>query len=104
MNEIQFTEYYGAEEGGGKYDWHVDIFWDNPMPFDRKLSVTIQLSEPSDYEGGQFEFFGMQSPGEEFRRRGSVLVFPSVFNHRVLPVTAGERLSLVTWVEGPKFR
>lgn len=104
MNEIQFTEYTGAPTGGGKYDWHVDIFWENQMPFDRKLSVVIQLSHPNEYTGGEFEFFGIESPGESFKERGSVLVFPSVFNHRVLPVTSGKRLSLVTWIEGPKFR
>jgi PKHD-type hydroxylase len=103
MNEIQFTEYHGTQNG--KYDWHHDVFWDNPQPFDRKLSFILQLSDPADYEGGEFEFFGgIQAPGELFKPRGSVLVFPSFFTHRVLPVTSGERNSLVSWVEGPKFR
>lgn len=102
MNEIQYTEYFG--ETNGHYDWHHDVFLENIQPFDRKLSIVVQLSEPSQYEGGDFEFFGMPSPGEQWKPRGSVLIFPSFFHHRVLPVTAGHRISLVSWIEGPKFR
>lgn len=102
MNEIQFTEYFGSN--GGHYDWHHDVFWENLDPYDRKLSVVVQLSNPEDYEGGAFEFFGMPSPGVEWQQRGSVLVFPSFFHHRVSPVTSGHRISLVSWIEGPKFR
>jgi PKHD-type hydroxylase len=103
MNEIQYTEYLGTENG--HYDWHHDVFWENTMPFDRKLSIIVQLSDPNDYKGGQFEFFGMESPNPlQWNLRGSVLVFPSFFHHRVLPVTEGKRVSLVSWIEGPKFR
>lgn len=101
MNEIQFTEYYGSDNG--KYDWHHDVHWENPAPFDRKLSIVVQLSRPDEYEGGDFEFFDLPKP-EEFKKRGSVLVFPSFFLHRVLPVTEGVRYSLVSWIEGPKWR
>lgn len=104
MNEIQFTEYTGDAKAGGKYDWHYDTYWENPNPYDRKLSIVVQLSHPDDYQGGEFEFFGMPSPGEEWKQRGSVLIFPSFFFHRVLPVTAGKRISLVSWIEGPKWR
>lgn len=104
MNEIQFTEYEGSPDNGGKYDWHFDVFWENPQPFDRKLSIVIQLSDESEYTGGEFQFFGIENVGPNFKQKGSVLVFPSFFHHRVLPVTSGKRLSLVSWVEGPKFR
>lgn len=102
MNEIQFTEYHG--DNTGKYDWHHDVFWENPSPYDRKLSVVVQLSEPRDYNGGEFEFFGVANPPEEFKERGTMLIFPSFYMHRVKPVIYGQRNSLVTWVEGPKFR
>jgi PKHD-type hydroxylase len=104
MNEIQFTEYHGSPNEGGKYDWHYDTFWENPQPFDRKLSIVVQLSDPSEYTGGEFQFFGVEQVGQNFKQKGSVLVFPSFFHHRVLPVVSGRRLSLVSWVEGPKFR
>jgi PKHD-type hydroxylase len=102
MNEIQYTEYHASS--GGKYDWHHDVFWENDMPYDRKLSVVIQLSNPSDYNGAQFEFFGMPSPTpEQWSPRGSVLIFPSFFFHKVNPITSGTRISLVSWIEGPKW-
>jgi PKHD-type hydroxylase len=103
MNEIQYTEYHA--EAGGKYGWHHDVFWENTMPFDRKLSIVVQLSDPKDYEGGEFEFFGMPSPNtNDWKPRGSLLIFPSFFQHRVLPITRGTRISLVSWIEGPKWR
>jgi PKHD-type hydroxylase len=63
------------------------------------------LSDPSDYEGGRFEFDNTlpQLPDEAFKK-GSVIVFPSFHKHRVTPVTSGIRHSLVTWVEGPHWR
>lgn len=100
--ELQFTEYHGSAKG--KYDWHQDVWLESGRPFDRKLSVVVQLSEPEEYEGGTFEFFSLQQPGPSFSARGSVLIFPSFLQHRVLPVTDGVRRSLVTWVEGPRWR
>ena len=102
--------YYANEantaEQKGKYDWHCDTFWANPTAFDRKLSIVIQLSDPSDYEGGDFEIDSQyaQVPADQIRAKGSVLVFPSFLNHRVTPITKGERRSLVSWIQGPKFR
>lgn len=100
--EIQFTEYRATNKG--HYDWHQDVWLESPRPFARKLSVVVQLSDPGEYEGGNFEFFGIESPGATFAARGSLLVFPSFLQHRVLPVTGGLRRSLVTWVEGPNWR
>ena len=103
--DIQFTEYDSTVKG--KYDWHHDVWWTNPRCHDRKLSVVIQLNDPSTYTGGDFEFRipGCDMDGlADFRQQGSVIVFPSFFEHRVTPVTTGTRYSLVTWVEGPKFR
>ena len=100
--ELQFTEY--PAEKHGKYDWHHDVWLESPRPFARKLSLVVQLSDPGDYEGGQFEFFGIEAPGQTFAPRGSLLIFPSFLQHRVLPVTAGLRRSLVSWIEGPRWR
>lgn len=100
--DLQYTEYHGRAQG--KYDWHHDVWLESNRPFDRKLSVVAQLSEPDDYEGGAFEFFGVQQPGATFAPRGSLLIFPSFLQHRVLPVTRGMRRSLVSWIEGPRWR
>ena len=100
--DLQYTEYHGTAHG--KYDWHHDVWLESPRPYARKLSFVVQLSEPEDYEGGAFEFFGLQQPGATFAPRGSMLIFPSFLQHRVLPVTKGIRRSLVSWVEGPRWR
>ncbi|QZP08710.1 2OG-Fe(II) oxygenase [Caenibius sp. WL] len=100
--DIQFTEYRASNKG--HYDWHQDVWLESPRPYDRKLSVVVQLSSPEDYQGGQFEFFGLQNPGDAFTPRGSLLIFPSYLQHCVRPVTDGHRRSLVTWVEGPRWR
>lgn len=100
--DLQFTEYLGTQKG--KYDWHQDVWLESPRPYDRKLSVVVQLSDPENYKGGEFEFFGIAAPGASFAPRGSLLIFPSFLQHRVLPVTSGTRHSLVSWIEGPRWR
>ena len=104
LNDLQYTVYEGSDEA--KYDWHCDTFWANPTCYDRKISIVIQLSDPSEYEGGLFEFDHQyeQPPQQNLMQRGSVLAFPSFLLHRVTPVTRGTRKSLVAWIEGPKFR
>lgn len=102
-HEFQFTEYHG--ESQGKYDWHHDVWWENPRAHDRKLSVVIQLSDPNNYTGGDFEFGEpCDFSSSAFKPRGSVVVFPSFFRHKVNAVTTGTRYSLVSWVDGPKFK
>lgn len=106
INDIQFTIYHGREEGGDKYDWHYDVNFDNNYPFDRKLSFVLQLVDGHEYEGGNFEFqdpYPIIDPNN-IKGKGTVIVFPSFIPHRVTPVTAGTRISLVSWVEGPKFK
>lgn len=103
INGIQFSSY--SDVVSGRYDWHVDTYHTSIEPSDRKLSFCLQLSDPDTYEGGEFEFRGCDPLNYSiFKPRGSILVFPSIFEHRVLPVTKGVRYSLVSWIEGPKFR
>jgi PKHD-type hydroxylase len=101
--DIQYTEYHGDEKG--HYGLHHDIDWNRSDGLDRKISITVQLSDPSEYEGGSFEFTEIQSPDvTESKAKGTVLVFPSYLQHKVNPVTKGTRRSLVAWFEGPTFR
>lgn len=101
--DIQFTEYHATE--GGHYSWHHDIDWSRNDGLDRKLSVTVQLSDPSEYEGGNFSFSEVENPDtEQSKAKGTVLIFPSYLQHAVSPVTSGVRKSLVAWFEGPKWR
>ena len=99
--QIQFTEYHDTNEG--HYDWHQDI---GPGALSkRKVSITVQLSEPDEYEGGNLELWGgADSITTAFRGKGSVFIFPSYMMHRVTPVTKGVRKSLVLWVGGSHYR
>ena len=111
----QFTKYKLNQF----YDWHCDSWvkpYDKPESPDhgkiRKLSVTVSLSDDTDYEGGDFEFdfrntdSGTNQPRlcKEIRPKGSIVVFPSFVWHRVKPVTSGTRYSLVIWNLGWPFR
>lgn len=98
---LQYTEY--DAEYLGHYDWHFD----DPIikkPQVRKLSMSMPLSDPDDYQGGNFEIEGIDVPAEKTRGKGSMLIFPSFCGHRVTPVTKGKRKSLVAWFSGPAWR
>lgn len=99
-SEMQLVEY--TADRGAHYDWHHDVLWNGQSDVDRKLSVTVQLSDSDDYLGGDFEFDEVQT-NADFRSKGTVLVFPSYLRHRIKPVTAGTRRALVAWFFGPRW-
>lgn len=101
LNEaFQYTVYEGAE--GGHYGWHVDR--GEALYEPRKISLSLQLSEPRDYEGGDLELEAGNGTQRAEKARGALIAFPSFVLHRVVPVTSGIRKSLVIWVAGPEFR
>jgi PKHD-type hydroxylase len=95
---LQFTSYTAP---GQHYDWHIDH---GKAHGNRKLSFTVQLSDPSDYEGGELQLKFGREPITVKRQLGGVTVFPSYALHRVKPVTKGTRETLVGWVSGPPFK
>jgi PKHD-type hydroxylase len=104
LDEIQYAQY----DVGDFYKWHKDLIIETDNAFQRKLSVSVQLSDPDTYEGGELEMQGLakghELPQNVLRKRGTVIVFPSFCVHRITPVTKGTRKSLVAWVEGKKWR
>ena len=112
---FQFTIYKKKQY----YDWHCDS-WDKPYNEDgptkgkiRKLSVTVSLTDPQEYKGGELEFdFRNEDPDKkpairsctEILPKGSLVVFPSFVWHRGKPVKKGVRYSLVIWNLGYPFR
>lgn len=92
-----------AEYGVGDFfEWHMDF---GPGESScRKLSVTVQLSDPDSYKGGDLQFMVNDKPVDAPRQRGSVTVFPSFVLHRVTPVTQGSRRSIVGWISGLPYR
>jgi len=99
QEDIQFTEYHSNEQGF--YDWHVDVGESTSM---RKISIVVMLSDPADYEGGLLQLKTGQTERTVPRAKGTVILFPPYILHRVTPVTAGTRRTLVLWVSGPPFR
>ena len=110
---VQFTKYNINQY----YDWHCDS-WEKPYKNGevRKLSMTCQLTDGSEYEGGELEFdFRNYEPYErdeskhlirvkEVLPKGSIIIFPSFVWHRVKPVKKGVRHSLVAWNNGASFK
>jgi len=86
---------------GDTYGWHVDL--GPAAALRRKLSFAVLLTDPTDFEGGDFEI-GSDAGVPVAIPRGSAVIFPSYQRHRVAPVTSGERASLVGWFTGPPFR
>ena len=100
------------------YGYHIDSFikpykdcqnknWEGKY---RKLSLTLQLSDPSEYEGGDFYFKYLTSEGvkeekvDDAKELGTIIIFPSFVYHQVTPITKGTRKSLVNWSLGFPFK
>lgn len=127
LTEPEQTQYTVYKKDDG-YDWHTDGHQDvyaakalvqtaiDPMPLNqttnprlaglvRKLSLTVNLSEPKDYEGGTLELdFHNQTHVIEECPRGSAIIFPSFIHHRISPILKGTRKSAVMWFNGPPLR
>jgi len=107
---IQYTEYYSNTNG--RYNWHQDDKYDFDPGLQktsfRKLSLTIQLTDPNEYEGGDLEIYNPHPEKGKIvkipKEKGKIIIFPSYMWHRVTPVTKGIRKSLVWWVGGSQFR
>ena len=85
----------------GHYDWHLDC--DSTNPF-RKISLSVQLTDPSEYEGGELQLYTKKNIQTLPKTKGAAIFFPSFLLHQVTPVTKGKRMSLVAWVTGPQFK
>jgi PKHD-type hydroxylase len=99
LNEgLQFTNYKAPS---GEYDKHTDRTLGIPV---RKLSISIQLTNPNNYEGGELKLFDDKAGTVVDKSQGTLIIFPSFILHQVTPVVKGERNSLVAWVTGKNFK
>ena len=104
FDAFQYTKYSSKDKQ--HYDWHVDeggnTFYSSVR---RKMSASIMLSDPDEYEGGEFHCIlngKVQEPVVLKPKKGDAIFFPSNIPHKVAPVTSGVRRSLVVWVLGPR--
>jgi PKHD-type hydroxylase len=101
-NCLQYTSY----EEGEYYNWHVDGSVISPTGKQRKLSFSLQLSDPSEYEGGDLQFLDVEQNSMFFapKERGTLIIFDSRIKHRVKKIKKGKRKSIVGWIEGPRWK
>lgn len=108
IQPLQYSVY--RADHGGVYEWHQDwgsAVYNGRPEFARKLSFTLQLSDPLDYSGGRLEInYGQDyaKESEEYLEQGTLISFPSFMLHRISPLLAGERRSLVGWCMGPDYK
>jgi PKHD-type hydroxylase len=98
LDEPLYHVTYDAKDQG-HYMWHTDV-----GSTTRKLSITFQMTDPADYDGGDLEMNAFGVVDKCPRERGTLVLFPSYHVHRVTPVTRGTRSALVAWIVGPPFR
>jgi PKHD-type hydroxylase len=101
LEAFQYTIY---RENHNHYSWHIDHFTEY-QAFERKISATILLSDPVEYDGGEFQIVtngNIANPETHKLKKGSVIFFASWMPHQVLPVTKGIRKSLVAWIQGKR--
>lgn len=88
----------GKYQDSGHYKWHVDLFFDDKVEKQRKLTAIVLLNDG--YEGGEF-YLGTEKIE---MKKGTLIVFPSFYFHKVDPVTSGARYSATLWALGPDFK
>ena len=104
-NDAGISGHYKPVSVGNHHEGRTQDYMNEKLELVRKLSFVVQLSDPDDYEGGNFQL--LAEDGKSYfapRKRGTVVVFDSRTQHRVLKVTGGLRKSLVGWVVGPRWK
>ena len=96
--QAQITEY----QKDNFYGWHTDTAIDmSDEPPVRKISMTVLLNDPSEFEGGDLEIANLTMKP---MKQGHAAIFASFLQHQVKPVTKGVRRSLVMWFGGKPFK
>jgi PKHD-type hydroxylase len=98
------TLQYSVYDEGQFYKRHIDSLYTYPNNIVRKLSFSILLSDSSEYEGGDLLIYNGEEPIHTFKKKGTIIFFPSYTLHEVTKVTKGTRRALVGWATGPAFR
>ena len=102
FDNFQYTVYKAKNKQ--HYDWHIDMDITSAN-YIRKISASVILTDPEDYEGGEFQLVPhgrVDNPIVMKPKRGDIIFFSSFMPHRVAPVTSGVRKSLVCWVMGER--
>ena len=104
-NDAGLACHYKPLTVGNRVEGRAEDFVQENTELVRKLSFVLQLSDPDDYEGGNLQL--LDEAGKSYfapRTRGTVVLFDSRTQHRVLPVKSGLRKSIVGWTVGPRWK
>ena len=104
-NDAGLATQYKPVSVGNRNDGLAQDFVNENIELVRKLSFAMQLSDPDDYEGGNVQL--LDEAGNSYivpRKRGTIVLFDSRTQHRVLKVTKGTRKSIVGWTVGPRWK
>jgi alkylated DNA repair dioxygenase AlkB len=99
IEHLSYIEYHADDNSPGKYDKHTD----GVIHMTRKLSFSLFLSDPDEYEGGDLIIHTVNGLHKIPKKKGLIVFFPAYAEHEVTPVTKGVRKSLVGWIHGPHF-
>jgi predicted 2-oxoglutarate/Fe(II)-dependent dioxygenase YbiX/alkylated DNA repair dioxygenase AlkB len=99
-HSLQLIHYSATDDVPGHYDWHVDAGKGESAT--RKISLTVQLTDPDKYKGCDLEVFDHGGQITAPRDQGAISLFPSYMPHRVTPIEYGERYALVIWIHGAR--
>ena len=97
----QYTVY--DQNYSGTYNWHIDTHM-LPDGNIRKLSMSLLLTDPREYEGGRLLLNNQGNIVVAEEAQGKAIFFPSWMPHCVTPITKGNRKVLVVWAHGPRFK
>lgn len=100
VHGLQLIHYSSENEVKGHYDWHVDA-GRGPVAT-RKISLTVQLSDPTKYDGCELIVNDHGNIFTATKEQGAINTFPSYMPHKVTDVVRGERYALVIWVHGSR--
>ncbi|NEQ35295.1 MAG: 2OG-Fe(II) oxygenase [Okeania sp. SIO3I5] len=96
---------YDSTNSSDQIQDNCDLHIDNEYPFSfRKISFSVELSDPNSYEGAELSLYVQENPKILPRSRGTMIMFPSFILHEVTPIIKGKRWALIGWVTGPQFR
>lgn len=102
VESIQILKY----TKGGFYIPHIDVLPTSVRGKQRKISFSVALNSPDEYEGGEFRVYPLSNPeGIDLKLPcGDAVIFPSFLCHEARPVTDGVRYSSTAWIEGPNWQ
>lgn len=84
---------------GQYYGWHVDSPLMGETPLRTDLAMTIFLSDPATYEGGELVINGTTGPVAFKPAKGDAVLYPCQYLHCVNEIKRGVRLAAITWIQ-----